>query len=149
MRILKNLYYIFFPLLVGSIVGLIIRNSIDYSNLVKPPLSPPKFLFPIAWSILYLLMGISYFIFRKNDYDKDVSGTYYLQLFFNCLWSIIFFVLKLRFISILWIIFLVILIIRLIKLISPYNKISGYLLIPYLIWCIYATYLNIGIYILN
>lgn len=147
---IKRLFYLFFPIVIGSIVGLIISKYIDYSTLVKPSLSPPKLLFPIMWSIIYLLLGISYYLYKKNSVDnKAIDFIYYLQLIVNYLWSFIFFTWKLRFISIIWIIMLLILIIILYK--TYYNKyrLSSYLLIPYIIWTIFATYLTIGIYILN
>ena len=147
---IKRLFYLFFPIVIGSIVGLIISKYIDYSTLVKPSLSPPKLLFPIMWSIIYLLLGISYYLYKKNSVDNNsIDFIYYLQLIVNYLWSFIFFVWKLRFIAIIWIIMLLILIIILYK--TYYNKyrLSSYLLIPYIIWTIFATYLTIGIYILN
>ena len=149
MKKITNFFRIFFPTIIGGIVGIIIKNYIDYSTIEKPPLSPPKIAFPIAWSILYLLIGISYYLYRKKDYNKQTIKLYYTGLLFNSLWSIIFFVLKLRLISIIWIIALVILTILLFISYKKQNKISAYLLIPYLIWLIYATYINIGVYILN
>ena len=149
MKKINNFFRIFFPIIIGDIVGIIIKDHIDYSFLERPPLSPPKLAFPIAWSILYLLIGISYYLYRKKDYNKQTIKLYYTGLLFNSLWSIIFFVLKLRLISIIWIIALVILTILLFISYKKQNKISAYLLIPYLIWLIYATYINIGVYILN
>ena len=149
MKKINNFFRIFFPIIIGGIVGIIIKDYIDYSFLERPPLSPPKLAFPIAWSILYLLIGISYYLYRKKDYNKQTIKLYYTGLLFNSLWSIIFFVLKLRLISIIWIIALVILTILLFISYKKQNKISAYLLIPYLIWLIYATYINIGVYILN
>ena len=149
MKKINNFFRIFFPIIIGGIVGIIIKDYIDYSFLERPPLSPPKIAFPIAWSILYLLIGISYYLYRKKDYNKQTIKLYYTGLLFNALWSIIFFVLKLRLISIIWIIALVILTILLFISYKKQNKISAYLLIPYLIWLIYATYINIGVYILN
>ena len=147
---IRNLFYIFFPLLLGGIVGFIIKDSIDYTELVRPPLSPPKIIFPIMWSILYLLMGIAYYSFKKNTEDNKVEGVlYYIQLFINLLWSIIFFVLKWRFIAIIWILILLIMIINLAGLFKQRNRLSYYLFIPYILWVMFATYLNIGIYILN
>ena len=144
---LKN---IVIALAVGGIVGFLISNFIDYNDLIKPPLAPPDYIFGIVWSILYILMGISYSILEVNNYlDEKTKKVYYIQLFVNALWSIIFFVLKLRFVSIAWIILLIILIIQMIKLFYNKNKISAYLQIPYLIWTIFATYLNMGVYILN
>lgn len=145
-----NLFYLFFPLLVGVIIGLITSNSIQYSELIKPPLAPPSILFPIVWTILYLLMGISYFILKNtNLYTEKESKIYYLQLFINAMWSIIFFVFKWRLFAVIWIILLVISVIYMIYLFYQKTKLSAYLNIPYLIWILFATYLTIGIYILN
>lgn len=147
---LVNLFYLFFPLLIGGIVGLIISGNIDYQNLVKPPLAPPKIVFPIAWSIIYLLMGVSYFLLKRNTRDtNDESKVYYLQLFINALWSIIFFVLKWRFVSVLWIILLDVVVIYMFNLFYKKVKLSAYLNLLYIVWILYATYLTIGIYILN
>lgn len=149
-KIIKNIFYLFLPIILGSIVGFIISDYIDYSTLIKPPLAPPKILFPIAWSIIYLLMGISYYLFKKKNFEtKKENYIYYLQLIINLLWSIIFFVFKLRFLSILWIILLDILVVYMIYKFYKKYKISAYLNIPYLIWILFATYLTIGIYILN
>ena len=131
------------------IVGLAISNHIDYTSLNQPFLSPPSIVFPIAWSIIYLLMGISYFIYRKKHNDEKTIFIYYLQLFVNALWSIIFFIWKARFFSIIWIILLLILVTYLVILFYRQEKISSYLNIPYILWLLFATYLNIGIYILN
>lgn len=145
-----SLFYIFFPLVMGSIIGLLISNSISYNDLVKPPLSPPSILFPIVWTIIYLLMGISYFILKKNNNDNIIISTvYYVQLFVNLLWSLIFFVLEWRFFSIIWIILLDLLVILMIYLFSKKDKISAYLNLLYLVWILFATYLTIGIFILN
>ena len=147
---IRNIFYLFFPLLIGGIVGFLISGNIDYNSLVKPPLAPPKILFPIVWSIIYLFMGISYFILkRKGDNLEFESKIYYIQLFVNALWSIIFFLLKWRFVAILWIILLDSLVISIIYLFYKKVKISGYLNILYLVWVLFATYLTIGIYILN
>jgi len=146
---LISIFQIIFPLIIGGIVALIINNYIDYNYLNKPPLAPPKILFPIAWSIIYLLMGISYYLYRKNNNNKLTITIYYLQLFINALWSIIFFVFKLRLLAIIWIIILLITIIILLKQFKKENITSYYLNIPYLLWTIFATYLTIGIYLLN
>ena len=144
---LKNTYYIFLPIILGSIVGFIINKYIDYPILNKPPLAPPKILFPIMWSIIYLLMGLSYYLYKKKT--NNTSILYYIQLAVNLLWSIIFFVFKFRLLSIFWIILLFILVFLLIISFKKVNKTSSYLNIPYLIWTLFATYLTIGIYILN
>lgn len=147
---IQAVFYLFFPLLVGGIVGFIISKSIDYKILIKPPLAPPAYIFPVAWTIIYLLMGISYYLLcKKVDYKPIEKIIYYLQLFVNAMWSIIFFVFKLRFFAIIWILLLLILIITMMDLFKQTSKISYYLNFPYLIWTIFATYLTIGIYVLN
>lgn len=148
-KYIKYAIYLLLPVIGGSIIGFLINNSIDYKILEKPPLSPPSIIFPIAWTIIYILMGISYFLYKRKDSDKYLDVIYYLQLFFNYMWSIIFFILKWRIVSIIWILLLDILVILLIKKFLDKNRISAYLNIPYLLWLIFATYLNIGIYILN
>lgn len=141
---------ILIPLIVGGFVGVVISKYIDYNTLNKPILSPPSYIFPIAWTILYILMGISYSIIEtKQQIDNQAKNIYYTQLLVNALWSIIFFILKWRFISIIWILILLILVIYMTVIFYNKNKTSGLLQIPYIIWLIFATYLNIGVYILN
>lgn len=150
MKIVKNLFYIFLPVVLGSIVGFLISGNIDYSNLTKPPLAPSSIVFPIAWTIIYLLMGVSYFILKRNEKDTKLESIiYYTQLFVNLLWSIIFFNLEWRFFAIIWIFLLDVLVALMIYLFYNKNKLSGYLNIPYMLWLLFATYLTIGIYILN
>lgn len=147
-KIYKGLQ-IFLPLILGSIVGLLINSSMDYANLNQPPLSPPGIVFPIAWSILYLLMGIGYYLYRQDYKDNKTIVLYYLNLFFNLTWTFIFFVFKLRGLSILWIIILIGIVLLLIKEFWQTKRASAHCFIPYLLWLIFATYLNISIFILN
>lgn len=141
---------ILIPVVIGGIVGIIISSSIDYNNLQKPPLAPPSIVFPIAWTILYILMGVSYGILKdKGLIDKKINYIYYTQLLINALWSIIFFVLKWRLFAFIWIILLILAIVLMIIKFYNKNKIAGLLQIPYILWTIFAAYLNIAIYILN
>lgn len=95
-------------------------------------------------------MGLSYGIIKNNSMlDSKVSLIYYLQLFVNALWSIFFFTLKLRLFSFIWIILLITLIVIMIYEFYQKNKLAGILQIPYLIWCIFAAFLNYSVYILN
>ena len=138
------------PVILGGIVGFIISGFIDYNTLEKPFFAPPSFVFPIVWSILYVLMGISYGILKSNSLvDSSIRSIYYLQLFFNLLWPIAFFVLKWRLFSFIWILILVVLIVIMIIRFYNKNKLSGLLQIPYLLWTIFATYLNLFIYLPN
>ena len=141
---------ILIPLVLGGIVGFIISGSTDYNSLIQPELAPPAILFPIVWTILYFLMGLSYGIITiYSDLDSDVKTIYYSQLIVNLIWPILFFVFKLRLFSSVWIILLLILVISMVIKFYKKDKIIGYSQIPYLLWIMFATYLNIGVYILN
>lgn len=141
---------ILIPVIVGGVIGLIISSAIDYNSLEKPFLSPPTIAFPIVWTILYILMGVSYGILKsKSLTDSEIDWIYYGQLVVNSLWSIFFFVAKWRFFSIIWIIVLLLLIAVMISKFYKKDKVAGLLQIPYLLWVLFATYLNIAIYILN
>lgn len=149
----KTIIYIksiLLPVLVGALVGLITSGSMDYNMLQKPPLAPPGAVFPIVWTILYILMGISYGILKVNNQtDEEIDWIYYIQLAINALWSIIFFNFKWRLFAFVWIILLAVAVISMIRKFYSKNKISGLLQIPYILWVIFAAYLNFGFYILN
>ena len=138
------------PLVAGSIVGLLTSRASQYDNLIHPPLAPPAILFPIAWSILYTLMGISHGILQSNGLStKDSETVYYTQLVVNLLWPIIFFILEWRLFAFFWILLLDILVIIMIVRFYRLNKTAGLLQIPYLLWVLFASYLNLSIYLLN
>ncbi len=138
---------ILIPVAIGGIVGFIINPYIDYNSLVKPSLSPPSIVFPIVWTILYVLMGISYYLLKNPSKKEKII--YFVQLGVNALWSVFFFIGKFYLFSFIWIILLDVLVIFMIGIFYQNSKISGYLQIPYLIWILFATYLNLGIYVLN
>ena len=129
---------------------MITSGYMDYNDLIKPIVSPPGIVFPIAWTIIYLLIGISYTLLKeKGEVPKETQQLYYTQLIFNYLWTFIFFVFRLRLLSVLWIIILDVLVIIMTYQFYKQNKLSGILLIPYILWLLFATYLNISIYFLN
>ncbi len=138
------------PLLIGGLAGLLIWGKIDYNTLAKPPLSPPSFLFPLMWGVLYVLMGISYGILKDGMLaDEKIQRIYYIQLLVNFLWPLLFFALKWRLAALLCILALDILVIIMILRFYRKNRIAGLLQLPYLLWILFASYLNWGIYILN
>ncbi|WP_066894302.1 TspO/MBR family protein [Clostridium nigeriense] len=153
-KIIPLLLNIIIPLLGGLIVGYINRNSMDtYRNLKKFVFTPPDIVFAVVWIILYILMGIAaYRIYVKNKSNIDDKGAYFfyiIQLILNFMWSFIFFTFRLYGISFLWIIMLfVFVIITFIKFIKI-DKIAGLLLIPYMIWLVYAGFLNFFIWVFN
>lgn len=138
------------PVLIGAVIGLVISSSMDYNSLQKPTLAPPSLVFPIVWTILYILMGVSYGILKSNDLiSQDINTIYGIQLFFNALWPIAFFILKWRLFAFVWIICLALLVGYMVYKFYEKNKLSGLIQLPYLVWTVFASYLNIAIYLLN
>lgn len=152
-NIFKNLFYLFLPLVVGLVSSAFTRNSPDfYKTLEQPPFAPPGFVFPIVWSILFLLIGISFYLLKKQSKGYDISNAefwYYLQLIINFFWSIFFFRNQALTFSFLWLVFLLITVIVTFIKFKRIYKPSAYLLIPYIVWIIFAGYLNLSIAILN
>ncbi len=142
------------PLLVGGLSALITRNSMkDFENLQNPPLSPPGILFPIVWTVLFVLMGIaSYLVYTSDapvEEKKKALQIYAIQLFFNFFWSILFFNLQIYSFAFVWLLALLILILATTLAFWRISKPAGYLLIPYIIWVTFAGYLNLSIAFLN
>lgn len=149
------LFSIVFTLLVGGISGLLIRDVINAydANIIKPPLTPPNLVFPIVWSILYLLMGIGIARILTIDGPQRLKTRtlliYITQLFFNFCWSLIFFNAQAFLFAFIWLIALWILILIMILLFAKQSKWAAWLQLPYLIWVSFAGYLNLGVWILN
>ena len=142
------------PLIVGGLAGIITGNSMQsYQALNKPILSPPSIVFPIVWTILYILMGISLYIVINSDVDKkeidNAIKIFALQLFFNFFWPIIFFSFELYLLAFVWLLILIVLIILMIRQFYKISKPAGLLQLPYLIWVLFAGYLNLMIVLLN
>lgn len=142
------------PLAVGGVSAWLTRGSMDtFAALNKPPLSPPGWLFPVVWTILFVLMGFaSYLVLTSGKPQRDINRALWLygvQLAVNFFWSIFFFSLSLYLFSFFWLVLLWLLIwataIRFYR-ISP---LAGQLMVPYLLWATFAGYLNFGIYLLN
>lgn len=152
MNIKKIISYIVITLLVGSFFTLFIMDSFNiYNTMDKPFLSPNKIVFPIVWSVLYILMGISLYIVSESKYlNKDKSYLLYiLQLLVNSVWPLFFFKFRLFFVSFLIVLLLIYLLIKLILEFYKINKLAAYLQIPYLLWLIFASYLSLGVFLLN
>lgn len=146
---------ILIPLAVGFLASLLTMESMDiYTALKTPPLSPPGWLFPIVWTILYTLMGISSALVKENR-KKDLNATacgrryYTLSLIFNFLWSIVFFNLRWLLFAFIWLMVLLYLIIRTTLCYKKVSPLAAYLQIPYAVWVAFAGYLNFALWILN
>ncbi len=143
---------ILIPLAVGALAALLTRSSMeDYAMLSRPPLSPPGWLFPVVWTILYTLMGISAARVYLSD-DPEKTGAlriYTVQLIVNFFWTILFFNLDARLFALIWLILLVALVFWMIVRFRRIDALAAHLQIPYLIWLLFATYLNAGVWLLN
>lgn len=142
------------PLAVGGLAGFITRDSFEiYSHLNLPPFSPPGWVFPVAWSILYLAMGIASGLVLSSGASQEQTMSalrlYILQLAVNFVWPILFFGQSLYQISFFWLLLLLLLVILVTIWFYRIIPSAGILLIPYLMWLIFAGYLNFGVYFLN
>ncbi len=137
------------PLAVGGLSTLLSGGT--KANFEKPPLSPPDWLFPVVWTILYVMIGIaSYLIYKKSEYKfNDALKSYCYQLFVNFCWPIVFF--RFEYYTAAAIVLGILILLVISNLIEFYklNKTAGLLLAPYLIWCLFALYLNVGVAVLN
>lgn len=140
--------------IAGFLSGFLSGNISEiYQSFLKPPLSPPGWLFPIVWTILYACMGIaSYIIFTAvatEEKKKPALTLYAIQLLVNFFWSIVFFRLHSPEWALAVILLLDVLVIFTIRAFYKINKTAAYIMIPYLAWILFASYLNIGIVLLN
>ena len=137
---------------VGALSGYLTMNSMSlYNDLVKPPLTPPGWIFPIVWTILFVLMGISAYLIYISDSKERVQALqiYAIQLMLNLFWSLVFFNMQAYLAAFIILILLWIYIIAMIKIFYEINPIAGKLQVPYLLWVTFAGYLNLAIYFLN
>lgn len=146
------------PVAIGFIASAFTRDIMDsFGTLNQPPFAPPAWLFPVAWTILYILMGIaSFLIWRQTPRTKKERNwrraeliLYFLQLFFNFWWTLLFFRFGLRYFAFGWLLAMWGMILALIIMTCRNSKGAFWCLIPYLLWCTFAAVLNISIAILN
>ena len=145
------LWQIGLALAVGGASALLSGSQATYAGLVKPPLSPPGWVFPVVWTVLYILMGIAAgLIHRSDDVDKERALTlYYIQLFINFLWSPLFFGWGCYSFAAIWLLLLVVAVFATWRRFRAISPSAGWLLVPYLLWCLFALYFNIGFVVLN
>lgn len=139
---------------VGALSGWLSKSGMRlYSDTVsQPPLSPPSWLFPIVWGILYALMGISAARIYLSPPSPERSrglNLYVLQLIVNFFWSLIFFNAQAFLFAFFWLMFLWLLVLGMIFLFYRTDPLAGKLQIPYLLWLSFAAYLNLGVWYLN
>ena len=142
------------PLLVGVVSAFLTRGGMEmFETIVKPPLSPPNWLFPVVWTILYILMGISSYLILTSGAEQEkiekAISIYGYQLVVNFLWPTFFFNLQWYLFSFFWLLLLWLLVFQMIRKFAEIDKRAALLNLPYLIWLTFAGYLNLGIWWLN
>ena len=134
---------------VGVVSALLTMDGMQmYQDMYQPPLAPPGWLFPVVWTILYILMGIAaYLIYEmpESEESRQALILYGIQLFFNGVWSLIFFGTQTYFFAFIWLVLLWFFIYLTTKQFLQLNKTAGILMIPYLAWVTFAGYLNLAI----
>ena len=143
------------PLGVGILSALLtFQNMMSFDQLIKPSITPPSWLFPTVWTILYLLMGIASYLISVSakasaSEIQQALFSYTSQLIFNFFWPLLFFNLHAYLFAFLWLCVLLFLILLTTLEFFEIDQTAGYLLVPYLIWVTFAGYLNLTIYLLN
>lgn len=142
---------ILIPIVLGFLGSLIGNVSNGFEGIVKPSFTPPAIVFPIAWTFLYVLMGISaYLVYESNDINKDRAlFIYAIQLIINSFWTFFFFNLKWFLFSFILILLILVLVIIMIVRFYKINKLSAYLQIPYVLWLCFAAILSLNVFLLN
>lgn len=139
-------------LLAGGLASLLGGDTASlYQRLNAPPLAPPGWVFPVVWTVLYILMGVAAgLVARSEDVDRDRAlFFYYLQLGINVLWPLIFFRFEWITVAAVWLLLLVVAVLATWRQFRMVNRVAGWLLVPYLAWCLFALYLNVGFAVLN
>ena len=139
---------------VGALSGWLSREGTKYyqDNIVKPPLSPPSSVFPIVWGILFAVMGYGaarIFLSEQSAARRKGLNLYVAQLIVNFFWSLIFFNAQAFGFAFLWLLLLFVLVVLMILSFRKTDKLAAWLQIPYLLWLLFAAYLNFGVWYLN
>ena len=142
------------PLAVGGLAAALTMGSMEqFAALAQPPLSPPGWVFPVVWTILYLLMGWASFLIWKSGAPqaakKRALGLYGMQLAVNFVWPLLFFRAGLYGFALLWLVILLVLVAETMLAFGRIDRRAAWLLAPYLLWLLFAAYLNAGVWLLN
>ena len=140
-------------LAVGGASALLTQEGMQaFAALRQPPLSPPGWLFPVVWTILYVLMGIGMAIVWRETSGRErrrATEAWALQLAVNFFWTILFFRLEARLLAFFWLVLLLVLAARMARIFEQHSRLAAQLQLPYLAWLAFAGYLNFAVWLLN
>lgn len=153
-KILRAIFIIAIPLVVGGLSGFLIRNNVFiYDVLVKPPFALPNNLFSVVWGILYTTIGVALYLFLSSDIDADEKNygitVFAFQLLLNFFWSIVFFNYRMFLLAFILLVVLFVFVAITVSIFYNAKKSAGLILLPYLLFLVYAGYLNFGVWFLN
>lgn len=151
-RILPYVGFVLLSFAAGGLAALaVMRGMPAYRLLDAPPLTPPPMIFGLVWGVLYLLIGVSAGrVWNTADGARNGAiALFVFQLIWNALWSVWFFALEVRFVGLLWLLALIVVVVWLWQVFRRIDRAAGLLLVPYLLWCCFAAYLNWGFWWLN
>lgn len=149
-RLKTKIVFILISLGVGGLSALLTRNSMDvFDAIQKPPLTPPAIVFPIVWTILYTLMGLSAARVYLEDPESRAIELFGINLAVNFFWSIIFFNMRAFTFAFLWLLLLIAVVALMVIKFWRVDKLAAYLQIPYFVWLLFAGYLNLFIVLTN
>lgn len=140
------------PMLVGGLSSMLVRSQfVEYAKLNMPPGAPPAGVFPIAWTLLYIMMGIASFLvyYSSSEYRWVILLLYAIQLLLNFMWSPVFFNMQSYGLAAVILVAMFVFVVSIIGLALKADSAAAWFMIPYAAWCIYALYLNIGVMTLN
>lgn len=140
------------PLAIGGLSTFLTKDSMNlYETITRPSLSPPSWLFPVAWTLLYILMGISSYLVTVSDSESKTEALtlYSISLVLNFIWSPIFFIGQNYLVAFIVLVILWYTVFQMIQAFFEIRPLAATLQIPYLIWLTFAGYLNLSIYFLN
>ena len=155
MKLKPLLFWTLSAIAVGALSGVLTMRSMDhYGEIARPPLSPPGWVFPVVWTVLFLLMGISaYIVWTREGVPenerKEAIIFYCLQLVVNFFWPLVFFNEEAYLFALVWLVLLIVLVIVMIARFRGISRAAARLNIPYLVWLFFAAYLNAGVWWLN
>lgn len=145
------LFFVIYTYVIGAGLGTLLGGTLNFDDLQKPSFTPPAWVFPVAWAILYGLMAVAaYLVYVSGDIDRGSPlRLYLLQVIVNSLWPLFFFRLEWRLLAFFWLLLLLGLVIFTAIGFRPISKVAFWLMIPYILWLLFAAYLNFSFYVLN